>query len=333
MRLNGGALAQASAAALRPRRAWLLIVGVALLAALLAANDAGAVARAVAHAGWRTLAVVAAHLPIIFAAAVGWMVLLHPRQRPSLAESFRLRWIKEAVNGLLPVAQVGGDIVRARLAVNDKLSARQSAASCIVDAATGMVSLVLFLIIGLVVGLLEVDDPRLLRIGAPLVAAGMALVLVLAFSGRLGVLRLVDKAASLSRRGFGHLAGLGRAVRAMTGRRRRVAHSIGWHLLSWILGVMETWAAIWAVGLALGVQEALVLESTAQAARALGFLVPGALGVQEGGYVVLAQMFGLPAEMGLAVSLLKRAREIVLGVPALIYWQTVEGRVALRGAP
>jgi hypothetical protein len=47
---------------------------------------------------------------------------------------------------------------------------------------------------------------------------------------------------------------------------------------------------------------------------------------------MLAPLFGLPAEMGLAVSLLKRAREIVVGIPALLYWQSVEGRAALRVA-
>ena len=59
--------------------------------------------------------------------------------------------------------------------------------------------------------------------------------------------------------------------------------------------------------------------------------MPAAIRVQEWGYAVLAPMFGLPAEMGVAVSLLKRAREIVLGVPALIYWQSVEGRRAFGG--
>ena len=47
------------------------------------------------------------------------------------------------------------------------------------------------------------------------------------------------------------------------------------------------------------------------------------------------RLFGLPAEMGVAVSLLKRAREIVLGVPALIYWQSGREPPALcrwRGA-
>ena len=60
--------------------------------------------------------------------------------------------------------------------------------------------------------------------------------------------------------------------------------------------------------------------------------MPAAIGVQEWGYAVLAPLFGLSPEMGVAVSLLKRAREIVLGVPALLYWQGVEGRAAFRGA-
>jgi hypothetical protein len=66
--------------------------------------------------------------------------------------------------------------------------------------------------------------------------------------------------------------------------------------------------------------------------RSIAAPVPAAIGVQEWGYAMLAPLFGLPAEMGLAVSLLKRAREIVLGVPALLYWQSIEGRAAMRGA-
>jgi putative membrane protein len=328
VRLNGSGLAEISAAALRPRRAWLLAVGVVLLAALLAANDAGAVARAVMGAGWRVLAVIAAHLPVVFAAAIAWAVLIPPDQRPSMPESCRLRWIKESVNGLLPVGQVGGDIVRAQLAVSERLPAREAAASCIVDAATGLVSLVLFLIVGLTVGMVAIDDPRLLRMGAPLVAAGGAVVLLLVFAGRLGLLRLVDKAVSLSRRAFNHLEGLGDAISAMTAQRRRVAASVGWHLVGWLFGVVETAAALWAIGLASGFDRALVLESTAQAARALGFLVPGALGVQEGGYLVISGMLGIPADQALALSLLRRGRELALGSVGLVVWRLSRPRNA-----
>ena len=61
---------------------------------------------------------------------------------------------------------------------------------------------------------------------------------------------------------------------------------------------------------------AIALEALLCTLRSIAAPVPAAIGVQEWGYAVLAPLFGLPAEMGVAVSLLKRAREIVLGVPA-----------------
>ena len=70
---------------------------------------------------------------------------------------------------------------------------------------------------------------------------------------------------------------------------------------------------------------AIALEALLCTLRSIAAPVPAAIGVQEWGYAMLAPLFGLPAEMGVAVSLLKRAREIVLGVPALLYWQGDRG--------
>jgi hypothetical protein len=42
--------------------------------------------------------------------------------------------------------------------------------------------------------------------------------------------------------------------------------------------------------------------------------------VQEGGYLLLAPLVGLPPDAALALSLAKRAREILLGAPGLLYW-------------
>ena len=80
------------------------------------------------------------------------------------------------------------------------------------------------------------------------------------------------------------------------------------------------------VGGQIGFLNAIALEALLCTLRSIAAPVPAAIGVQEWGYAMLAPLFGLPAEMGVAVSLLKRAREIVLGVPALLYWQSVEGR-------
>ena len=43
-------------------------------------------------------------------------------------------------------------------------------------------------------------------------------------------------------------------------------------------------------------------------------------------------LFGLPVEAALALSLLKRARDIAVGVPMLLSWQLAESRRRLRDA-
>ena len=80
----------------------------------------------------------------------------------------------------------------------------------------------------------------------------------------------------------------------------------------------------------------LVIESLLYAARSIAFAVPNAVGVQEGAYILLGASFGLSPETALALSLLKRARDLTFGLPALVTWQFLESgrlwrRIASRG--
>lgn len=306
---------------LKPRHAWLLGLGVCLFVAVVIANDARAVAAALLQVRSAALVVIAAHLPVTFAAAMGWHVLLAPQQRPSIPATVRMRLIKEAVNSLLPVAQVGGDVVRARLAVSPALPLRTAAASCIVDAALGVVCLVLFVLIGLAAASMVIADPRIDQLALQLAIAGGVATLGLIAAERLGFLRLLDRATAKTSGALGRLSGLGEEVRIISGHPGRMGRSMLWHLFSWSLGVLETWTALWAVGLEPSLEHALVLESMAQGARALGFAIPGALGVQEGGYVLVCSALGIPADSALALSLLRRVRELALGVLGLGLWR------------
>jgi hypothetical protein len=60
--------------------------------------------------------------------------------------------------------------------------------------------------------------------------------------------------------------------------------------------------------------QALVVESLGMAARTAGFAVPGALAVQEGGFALAALSVGLPDAAGLSLSLVKRVREVLVGM-------------------
>jgi hypothetical protein len=67
--------------------------------------------------------------------------------------------------------------------------------------------------------------------------------------------------------------------------------------------------------------------------RTFGFAVPAALGTQEAGYVLVCTLVGVPAAPAVALSLVRRVREFLIGTPGLAFWQLLEGRAALARVP
>jgi NTE family protein len=85
-----------------------------------------------------------------------------------------------------------------------------------------------------------------------------------------------------------------------------------------VLGAVETWIALWLIGVPVSPIEAVILESLTQALRAAAFPVPSALGVQEGGFTVLGALFGIPPAAALALSFVKRVPDLAIGLPGLL---------------
>ena len=310
-------------------------LGLAVALVLIGANNAGQIAAAIAGAGWGVALVIVLHLPQTAASALGWRPLIL-NARPAFSTLLRLRFVREAVNALLPVAQVGGDVVRARLLARAGVPLGVAAASCTADLTLEMASQAVFTLIG-VAALFA--GPR--SHAAEGLAVGGAMAAVLVAAGFLSAQRLglVERLSGLLLRvgermrwpALGRLQGLGEALQRIYADPRRVAISSVAHLGSWLLGVLETGAGLWALGLHPSWREALVVESLGQVVRALGFAIPGALGVQEGGYVLICSLFGIAPSEALALSLIRRVREIALGAPGLLLWQWSEMRRPAAG--
>ena len=75
-----------------------------------------------------------------------------------------------------------------------------------------------------------------------------------------------------------------------------------------------------------GVMEAVAIESLGQGSRSAAFILPGGMGVQDGVLIAVCALFGVPAEVALAMALIKRVPDLILGAPALMGWQALEGR-------
>jgi uncharacterized membrane protein YbhN (UPF0104 family) len=105
------------------------------------------------------------------------------------------------------------------------------------------------------------------------------------------------------------------------------------HLGVWFVGTLEVVVVLYFMGYPVSLGEALVIESLGQAARAVAFPIPGALGAQEVGFVAICALYGIPAPDALALSLAKRIPELVLGPPFLVAWHAHESRALIgRGS-
>lgn len=106
----------------------------------------------------------------------------------------------------------------------------------------------------------------------------------------------------------------------------RVLCSFLLHLTAWVAVAVQAWLALHMMGLTLGLAPVLAMESLLYAIRSVAFAVPNALGVQEGAYVMLGTLLGVPPDIALGLSLLKRGRDLLIGAPALLAWQFFESR-------
>src|SRR6202044_3647699 len=97
----------------------------------------------------------------------------------------------------------------------------------------------------------------------------------------------------------------------------------------WITGAVGSWIALRLIGVRIDLASVIAIESLVGAAKSAAVIVPNALGVQEATYAALAPFFGVGAPFGLALSLLKRARDLALAVPILVVSHALEGRRAL----
>jgi uncharacterized membrane protein YbhN (UPF0104 family) len=113
-------------------------------------------------------------------------------------------------------------------------------------------------------------------------------------------------------------------------RSRRLALGSAIHFLGWLGTGLVGWVAYRLLGADIDLGSVLAIEALLQVLLTAAFLVPGAIGVQEAGYASIGAAFGLPPELSLGVSLLRRARDLALGIPILLIWQILEARRMIR---
>lgn len=308
------------------------LLGVAVVTGLVIYFGAGDVLRVLTSVKISGFAeYIAAQLGILLGLGLCWRMLLRSRMRGSYWLCVWGRMVRDATGEFLPFSQVGGYVIGARVITLAGVTIADAAASTLADITTEFLAQLVFVGIGLSILAHKAPSSELLvpvAIGLS-VAAVMGVGLVLAQHGsgakmfRGLTARIAGRAADAAAININKLQA---SLDVMYRERGRLAWAAFYHLCCWFGTATASFIGFHALGVALSFVDAICIEGMLHAIMALAFFIPGRVGVQEAAYTVLGGIFGIPPDVALSLSLLRRARDFVIAVPVLVIWQAIEAK-------
>jgi putative membrane protein len=310
------------------------LIGLAIAVWLLLRVGAGSVFAAIASVGLGGFVLIClTGLVVVSLMGSGWFALMPDHRLRNLVSCIVARQTRDSAGDILPFSQFGGMVIGARAMTLRGIPAPFAFASVAADVTTELMAQIAFIAIGIALCIAELRGSTTMApyvdgliLGTFLLVPGIAAFVVLQRRGSALAERLAGRFLPAAVK---HTAAFALALKTLYASPARLAASSTIHLLSWLASSLIVWLSVRLIGGHLGFLSAVAIEALLAGLRSVTVFIPSAIGVQEAGYAALMPLFGLGPEIGLAVSLLRRARDIVIGVPVLLAWQAMEGRRAL----
>ena len=307
-----------------------LVSGLLLLIGLLAWQGFHDVFQLLLASGWYLLLLPLAWFPVLLPATQGWLQLFKPGARPSFGHGLLATWMGRAVNNLLPVASIGGEVVKARLVLIWGGAGVDAAASVMVDKAVQAMALAWWAFTGALLLAFLPGDSAIVPYAVGgivfLVFSAVGLVILQRF-GMLGALaKLAGKLVkhdSWENVTFSATE-VDRLIRELYSDKLNILIATLYRLASLALHTFELWLACYLLGQPIGIVEALMLRSLTATLSDLAFIIPNAYGVQEGAFIIIGALVGFNPEFSLALSLALRVRDLIFDPAGLLTLQQVE---------
>ncbi len=284
------------------------LVGSIIFVTILCSFSLKEVTSVLSRAGLPSLAVFLFYPLMSFWDIAAWKMAFVPEvsRRLDTFQLFLIRLAGEALNNITPFVDIGGEPLKVHFLVKRQdVNVGQAVSATVIAKTSMLVSEAFFMFTGFFVSYWALALPSSSRI-------------------RLSWILLV---VSMVFFGFLWLQQQGRFQKLNTdiqffyrthGKRFWTAVSLNW--VGWLAGGVETYLFCRIVGLPISIWEGIMLEALTQLIRLGTFYIPMNLGVQEGSMAFFVQQMGfLPVE-GVAISLLKRFRQLTWTAVGFALW-------------
>ena len=301
-------------------RVLFLLLGVGLLAAIIANTDLNEAIGLVGQMSWG----IAVVLGLFFIAFLGDVLVWQFTLSVSLgAQWFGRLWvvrlIGEAFNYTIPAGGMGGEPVKAVLLKRYfGIDYDEAIASLVMVKTINLIALICFLSVGFALMQFspEIEDGYRNVAGVGLVALIVAITAFF-FVQKFGLLSsYADLLSRRSRQPW--------AKRVVTkiqdveirfkefydGNSLKFVAALCVAFVVWCVGVAEIYATLYFLGYQVSLSQAWMIEAAAQLIRSGTFFIPASLGAQEGIFVIMCSVFTGSPVSGFATALVRRIREI-----------------------
>lgn len=253
---------------------------------------------------------------------IAWRYNFHPDQsfRFSSLQLWRIRQIGEAYNVITPLGTMGGEPVKAQLLKDHHgLTFKQGLASLVITKTTMLTGLITFFIPGIILiyqsEVVSAEFKYISLIGMVVFTILIFLFFLFQVTGMLGVLASWAGRVIPALTGHAFLDQLKTLDGLMSAFYRefpdRAVKSIIFAFVGWVVGLGELYFALYFLGYDPTFAELWIIEALLQLVKVGSFYIPMSLGAQEGGLVVIFIALGLTGDLGLAVSFVRRIRDLI----------------------
>ena len=313
-----------------------LFLGLIVLTVLLTWHGILDIFNLLLTSGWNLLLLPFAWVPCLITATFSWRFLFPGSRVPSFLHLCLANWMGRAVNTLLPVATIGGEIAKARLITLWGSSGVDASASAVVDKTVQAIAVIPWGLIGIILMVCLASDNSIvipILTGFLLLSIGIGGFILVQHAGMFAKLTgLVEKFISPDNlaKMSNNAKEVDRLVIDIYNNRHQFARSVLWKTVSLILETAEAWLACYFLGHSITLVEAMMIRSLTSTLNNIAFFIPNGYGIQEGGYIMAGSLVGLTPEFSLALSLATRIRELCIDLPGVLTWQHLESKYYLQ---
>lgn len=287
--------------------------------------------------GWFTPLILFPYAVVYVLDTFGWQCAIRSIVALPFATLFRVRWAGESVNNVVPSAYIGGEAVKVYLLHKRGVPLLDGTSSVVVAKTVQVMTQAVFIALGALAAWGHLPARSSARPGivsiAILAIGGIVLIFWLQSHGLFSQLfRFLHRFRPPSAR----WARIEAQSRQLDDRVYQFYHQEpGRFVLSalaffmgWLGDTVEIYMVAWLLGFPMDWTQALAIESFMSVAKAVGIFIPGALGLQESGVVLLFHIFGLPAPYAISYALIRRGRELLYALAGGLFLLREESSLA-----